>query len=64
VFAFYDIIWQTARLASIGLGGWLVDTAGIRSVYLAGGLLLLVAGTIGLATPVVQRKPCLPGGAM
>jgi MFS family permease len=48
VFAFYDIIWQTARLASIGLGGWLVDTAGIRTVYLAGGLLLLLAGTIGL----------------
>jgi MFS family permease len=48
VFACYDIIWQTARLASIGLGGWLVDIAGIRAVYLVGGLLLLLAGTMGL----------------
>lgn len=48
VFAFYDIVWQTARLASIAAGGLLADRVGIRAVYLAGGLLLITAGTIGL----------------
>lgn len=29
VFAFYDVVWQTGRLASIGLGGFLVGNFGI-----------------------------------
>jgi MFS family permease len=56
VFAFYDIIWQTARLASIGLGGWLVDTVGIRAVYLAGGFVLILAGAIGLIVGAFPTK--------
>ena len=48
VFAFYDIVWQTARLASIGAGGLLADRIGIRAVYVAGGLVLIAAGAIGL----------------
>jgi len=32
VFAFYDVVWQSARLASIGAGGVLADAAGIRAV--------------------------------
>lgn len=47
VFAFYDIVWQTARLASIGIGGLLADQLGIRGVYMMGGLLLLAAGALG-----------------
>lgn len=47
VFAFYDIVWQTARLVSIGLGGIVADALGIRAVYLAGGILLVAAAAIG-----------------
>jgi len=47
VFAFYDIVWQTGRLISIGAGGILADQLGIRGVYIMGGLLLLAAGTAG-----------------
>jgi len=49
VFAFYDIVWQTARLASIGIGGLLADQLGIRAVYVLGGLLLIAAGGLGFA---------------
>lgn len=49
VFASYDVIWQTARLVSIGVGGILADALGIRGVYLMGGILLLAAGLLGLA---------------
>ena len=33
VFAFYDVVWQTARLVSIGLGGITADRYGIAAVY-------------------------------
>lgn len=49
VFAFYDVVWQGARLVSIAAGGVLADTIGIRAVYILGGLLLLAAGALGLA---------------
>lgn len=48
VFAFYDVVWQAARLASIGVGGVLADTFGVVVVYWAGGLLLIAAGALGL----------------
>jgi MFS family permease len=49
VFAGYDVVWQAARLVSIGAGGLLADHLGIRAVYLLGGTLLLAAGALGLA---------------
>ncbi len=49
VFAGFDMIWQTGRLASLGLGSAAADALGIQAVYILGGLLLLLAGTIGLA---------------
>ena len=49
VFAFYDVVWQTARLASIGLGGIAADRLGITAVFWAGGVLLLGAGVLGFA---------------
>lgn len=49
VFSFYDVLWQTSRLVSIGLGGVLADAIGIRAVYYLGGALLLAAGGLGLA---------------
>lgn len=49
VFASYDVVWQTARLASIGLGGLAAERFGVRAVYWAGGVLLVAAGVLGLA---------------
>lgn len=49
VFASLDLLWQTGRLASLGIGGLLADTVGIRAVYYLGGVLLLIAGAVGFA---------------
>jgi predicted MFS family arabinose efflux permease len=49
VFAGFDLLWQAGRLASLGLGGVAADALGVRAVYYIGGLLLLLAGVIGLA---------------
>lgn len=46
-FAGFDMIWQTGRLVSLLAGGLLADAAGIRAVYLLGGLLLLAAAAVG-----------------
>lgn len=51
-FALYDVMWNAARLTSLGLGGLLADAVSIRSVYLGGGLLLLLAAGVGLTTPL------------
>lgn len=48
VFASMDLLWQAGRLVSLGIGGILADTVGIRAVYVFGGLLLMVAGGYGL----------------
>lgn len=50
VLASMDLLWQTGRLASLGIGGVLAETAGIAAVYAFGGLLLLVAAGYGLRT--------------
>jgi MFS family permease len=56
VFAGFDMIWQTGRLISLGLGGLTADALGIQAVYLIGGVLLLLAGTTGLAgVPSTKR---------
>ena len=49
VFAFFDVVWQAARLASIGAGGVLADHFGIRAVYVLGGMLLVAAAAVGFA---------------
>lgn len=49
VFAFFDVVWQTSRLVSIGVGGVLADALGIRAVYVLGGVLLLAAGALGVS---------------
>lgn len=46
-FAFYDVLWNSARLVSLGVGGLLTDAIGIRAVYLVGGILLLCAFAVG-----------------
>lgn len=49
-FALYDVLWNGARLLSLGLGGILADAVGIQAVYALGGALLLMAATFGLRT--------------
>ncbi|MGQ0618102.1 MAG: MFS transporter [Acidimicrobiia bacterium] len=49
VLALFDVVWQTGRLVSLGIGGLVADVAGIRAVYVACGVLLLGAGAYGLA---------------
>ena len=46
-FALCDVLWNAARLVSLGLGGVLSDLVGIRAVYLVGGVVLLIAFAIG-----------------
>ena len=48
-FAGFDMLWQTGRMLSLLGGGLLADLAGIRAVYLLGGLLLLAAAAVGAA---------------
>jgi len=49
VFALLDIVWQTGRLASIGVGAGLAASIGIRAVFVLGGALLTLAGAVGFA---------------
>lgn len=55
VFSAFDLIWQSMRLVSLLLGGYLADTLGIRAVYYTGGALLLVAALTGLSAARPQR---------
>ena len=48
-FALLDVVWQSGRLVSIAIGGVLAGAVGIRSVFYAGGLLLVLAGAFGVA---------------
>jgi MFS family permease len=48
VFSAFDLLWHAARLVSIAAGGAIADAYGIRTVYYAGGSLLLLAATAGL----------------
>ena len=43
-----DVSWSTMRLASLGLGGLIVDRLGIEPPYWIGCSLLLLAGLLGL----------------
>ncbi|MDQ3423261.1 MAG: hypothetical protein M3510_07745 [Actinomycetota bacterium] len=49
VFASMDVLWQTGRLVSLGLGAVLAEAVGISAVYLFGGVLLLLAAAVGFA---------------
>ena len=51
VFALFDILWNGARLISLGIGGVMADAIGVRSVYLLGGVLLLCAALAGVNLP-------------
>ena len=53
--ALFDLLWNAARLTSLGLGGLIAETFGIRTVYVGSGVLLLAAATYGAARPL--RSP-------
>lgn len=50
IFSAFDLVWHSARLVSIVAGGALADAYGIQSVYVAGGILLLLASLAGATT--------------
>lgn len=62
-FALFDVLWNAARLVSLGLGGLVADAVGIRAVYIAGGLLLLVAAGYGATAPLTKPPPPGPAAA-
>lgn len=49
-FAFYDVLWNGARLLSLASGGVLVDLFDVRAVYVLSGCLLFLAAGVGLTT--------------
>lgn len=61
-FAFYDVLWNSARLLSLAIGGVLVDIIDVRAVYVLSAVLLFAAATVGLATtlPASQGPPISP----
>ena len=52
VFATLDVVWATGEIASIGVAGFLADRIGIAAVYIGGGVILTLAGIIGLVRVV------------
>jgi MFS family permease len=48
VFTLLDVTWSATRLASLALGGLLVDALGIEPLFCLGGALLVTAGILGL----------------
>jgi predicted MFS family arabinose efflux permease len=61
VFATMDVLWQTGRLISLGVGGILADTYGIQVVYYLGGALLLAAAATGFTSTRPGSSPCHTG---
>lgn len=64
-FAFYDVLWNTARLVSLAVGGVFADIIDVRIVYVVSAGLLLVAAVVGLTTrpirpPFVGVNPQAP----
>lgn len=63
-FAFYDVLWNGARLVSLAAGGVIAEAVDVRVVYLAGAALLFIAAAVGFATRVAPAaEPSSPGPA-
>lgn len=64
-FAFYDVLWNGARLLSLALGGVIAELFGVRLVYVGGAGLLFAAAAIGLgarADPTGELRAPIPPG--
>lgn len=57
IFSAFDLIWHSARLVSIIAGGAIADAYGIRTVYYAGGVLLILAALAGIGAGRRQPTP-------
>lgn len=55
-FAFYDVLWNIARLLSLAVGGVLAELTDVRIVYVISAGLLFTAATVGLTTKL-ERAP-------
>ena len=53
-FAFYDVLWNGARLLSLAAGGVVAELAGVRLVYVIGGVLLFAAAAVGFTAPLAR----------
>lgn len=53
-FAFYDVLWNAARLLSLAAGGVLAEVSDIRLVYVVSAVLLFAAAGVGLRTRLDQ----------
>src|SRR3546814_9340278 len=60
-FAFYDVLWNAARLLSLAAGGVLVDIIDVRIVYVISAALLLTAAAIGLTTNLAPSEEVTTG---
>ena len=58
-FAFYDVLWNGARLLSLAAGGVIAEVADVRLVYVISAALLFAAAAVGLSTtlPTSARRP-------
>jgi MFS family permease len=48
VFTLLDVSWNAMRLLSLAVGGLVVDTVGIEPLYWGSGMILALAGVLGL----------------
>lgn len=53
-FAFYDVLWNSARLLSLAAGGVLAELADVQVVYVVSAALLFLAAVVGLTTRLEQ----------
>lgn len=56
-FAFFDIVWNTARLISLGIGGLVADSVNVRWVYAFAAVLLFTAAAVGLTGNMDRTQP-------
>lgn len=51
-FGFFDVVWSSARLLSLAVGGVLAELVDVRFVYLLSALLLLAAAAVGFTARI------------
>jgi len=57
VFSAFNVVWQGGRLASLALAGVLVDVLSVQVLYIGAGVLLVLAGLLGLRAMRTAAEP-------
>lgn len=57
VFSAFNVVWQGGRLASLALAGVLVDALSVQILYIGAGVLLVLAGLLGLRAMRTAAEP-------